>query len=86
MKYIPLLILLLAGCSFHSPISELENQYFQCTSHGSQGCDRIAQEMDRHYENVTIREKRELARCSKSTVACMTPAEFKEFVAQVKNW
>ena len=86
MKYAPLLILLLAGCSFHSPISELENQYFQCTAHGSRGCDLIAQEMDQYYEKVTIREKRERDRCKKSTVKCMTPAEFEDLVAQVKDW
>lgn len=86
MKTTSLLLLLLAGCSSYSPIGNLEDQYIQCTSLGSQGCDRIAEEMDQYYERLSTREKREKARCSKSTVKCMTPEEFEDFVAQVKYW
>ncbi len=75
MKYISLLLLvLLAGCSF-SPIAELEDQYFQCTSDGAQGCNLIAEEIDRRYEIVAKREQRELRNCAGADVTCISGAD-----------
>ncbi len=70
MKYIYLLLLvLLAGCSL-TTIAELEDHYFQCTSVGAQGCDLIAEEIDRRYEIVARREQHKLARCNNIGVTC----------------
>ena len=80
MKYIPLLILLLAGCS-SVPTAELENQYFQCTASGAQGCNLIAAEMDRRYEMKERREKRSSAKCNRAYVTCVSAAEFKAIMA-----
>ena len=43
MKY--LLPLLLVGCA--TSLSELEDSYFQCTADRAEGCELIAEEMDR---------------------------------------
>lgn len=49
MKAISLLLLIpLIGCSL-APLAELEDHYFQCTSDGAQGCNLIAEEIDRRY-------------------------------------
>ena len=76
MKYISLL--LLAGCSFSS-ITELEDQYFQCTSDDAQGCNLIAGEIDRRYEIIAKREQRELAICDRPAVTCVSGAQANEF-------
>ncbi len=83
MKFMPLLILLLAGCS-SIPTAELENQYFQCTASGAQGCNLIAAEMDRRYELLERREERELAKCGKIGVTCISGAEFKAFMTRTR--
>ncbi len=79
MKYVRLLILLLAGCSF-SPIAELEDHYFQCTADGAQGCNLIAEEIDRRYEIVAKREKRELRNCARADVTCLSGEEARAFL------
>ena len=81
MKYIPLLILLLAGCSF-VPTAELENQYFQCTASGAQGCNLIAAEMDRRYQLQENRKKRNASKCNQANVTCMSADEFKTMMAR----
>ncbi len=79
IKYISLLLLvILAGCS-HSPIAELEDHYFQCTSVGAQGCDLIAEEIDRQYEIVAKREKHELRNCARGHATCLHGAEAREY-------
>ena len=86
MRTIPLLILLLAGCSSQPRMSELEDQYFLCTSSGAQGCQLIAQEMDRRHASLTLREQRKRVHCNKSTVKCMSATEFKAFVERLDGW
>ena len=46
MKY--LLPLLLVGCA--TSISELEDSYFACTADQAEGCDLIAEEIDRRID------------------------------------
>ena len=83
MKYISLLLLvLLAGCS-PTPIAELEDHYFQCTSHGAQGCNLIAEEIDRRYEIVAKREQRELTRCNEPRVTCLRGAEASKYMREL---
>ena len=80
MKYISLL-LVLAGCSF-TPITELEDNYFQCTADGAQGCNLIAEEIDRQYEIVAKREQRELKKCNNAAVTCLHGAEARAFLRE----
>ena len=82
MKYISLL--LLAGCSL-TPIAELEDHYFQCTSDGAQRCNLIAEEIDRRYEIVAKRENRELRNCARADVTCTSGAEAREFLRELER-
>ena len=83
MKTISLLLLvLLAGCSY-TPIAELEDHYFQCTSDGAHGCDLIAEEIDQHYEIVAKREQRELAYCSRKTVICLSGEQARQYLREM---
>ncbi len=72
MKITPLLLLLvlLAGCSA-TPLAELEDQYFLCTADGAQGCDLIAEEIDRRYEDAEKRAKRQRIDCTRPEVSCV---------------
>ena len=81
MKYLLPLILLVAGCS-SVPIAELENQYFQCTAAGAQGCNLIAEEMDRRYQLQENREKRNASKCNQANVTCLSGAEFRAMMAR----
>ncbi len=83
MKAISLLLLVpLVGCSL-APLAELEDHYFQCTSDGAQGCNLIAEEIDRRYELVAKRAQRELTQCNKLGVTCISGAEAREYL---KEW
>ena len=92
MKTISLLLLvLLAGCSL-SPIAELEDHYFQCTSDGAQGCNHIAEEIDRRYEIVARREQHKIALCNNIGVTCRSGEqagqdlkEFDRFLREFEN-
>jgi hypothetical protein len=67
-----------------TPITELEDHYFQCTADGAQGCNLIAEEIDRRYELVAKREQQHtLARCKRIDVTCRTGAEAGEYLREL---
>ena len=82
MRYV--MLLLIAGCST-MPMSELENQYFQCTASGAQGCNLIAEEMDRRYEQQAKREKRNASYCDRIDVTCVSGAEFRNMMTRTRH-
>jgi hypothetical protein len=83
MKHTSLLLLvLLAGCSL-SPLAELEDYYFQCTSDGAQGCNLIAEEIDRRYELVARQERHKLARCSRIDVTCRSGEQAGQYLREL---
>ena len=85
MKYISLLLLvLLAGCSL-TPIAELEDHYFQCTSDGAQGCNLIAEEIDRRYEIDEKRAQRKLRKCARGHATCLSGAEAREYFRELER-
>jgi hypothetical protein len=55
-----LLLALMVGCASGPNLSELEDQYFECTRDGAVGCDEIAAEIDRRYELKKMRADRRL--------------------------
>ena len=63
-----------------APITELEDHYFQCTADGAQGCNLIAEEIDRRYELMAKREEHMLARCNRVDVTCRSGAEAGEYL------
>ena len=65
-----LLLVLLAGCS-GTPLAELEDQYFQCTRDGAQGCDLIAEEVDRRHEAAEKRARHQRIDCTRPETVCV---------------
>ena len=59
MKHIPVLLLLLVACSSSPSLPELEDSYFQCTADRAEGCDLIAEEIDRKIAARLARNERE---------------------------
>ena len=83
MKAISLLLLVpLIGCSL-APLAELEDHYFQCTSDGAQGCNLIAEEIDRRYELVVRQEQHERARCSRIDVTCRSGEQAGQYLREL---
>jgi hypothetical protein len=86
-----LLLALMVGCASGPSLSELEDQYFECTRDGAVGCDEIAAEIDRRYELKKMRADRRKAererrcrsgrerRCRSGGATCLEGEAAKDF-------